>query len=201
MTLKKRLALMLSVVATIGVIATLASNGIDNPDTPIVSMLASFKYFTIQSNIFVIFYFALLLSAKISENSLFKKLIGAVTAYITITFIVFVFMLQSTWHPEGIAQLGNIINHYIVPILTIAFLVFYRKDYNFKMQDLIIWMIYPITYVLFLLLHGVITGDYIYPFFEIDELGITYFLLAFFGIMILFFLISIGEIILTKKKE
>lgn len=199
--MKKRLAIALATVALIGVVATMLSNALDNPETPWSSALTSLKYFTIQSNLMVVVYFALFGLTKLADKRWFTDLCGAVVTYITITFIVFALMLQGTWHPEGLAQFGNILNHYVVPVAAIAFLVFYRKDYQFRWKNITTWIIYPLVYIVFLVIHGLITTDYIYPFFEIDELGIIYFLITFFSIMALFFLLSWANIALTKNKK
>jgi len=198
--MKNKYAVALSVVAIVGVLATMLSNALDNPETPLMSALTSLKYFTIQSNIFIAVYFGVASTKYFSQKKWFSDLLGAVLVYITITFLVFAVMLQGTWRPEGLAQFGNILNHYLVPLSAIAFLVWFRNDYQFHWNSIYKWITYPLVYIIFLLIHGIITTDYIYPFFEIDELGIGYFLITFLGIMCLFFLLSWGAISLTKKK-
>jgi len=199
--MKKKIAFVIAFIALFGVISTILATGLDNPLTPWASALSTLKYFTIQSNIIVILYFALFSFGKLRDNTMFIKLIGAVVVYITITFLVFAVMLQGTWNPVGLALLGSVLNHYVVPLMVISFFITYRKKYQFVKKDLLQWLVYPLVYLLFLIIHGIISNDYIYPFFEIDDYGLLYFLVAFIGIMTLFFILSFGAILLTKKKN
>jgi len=199
--MKKKIAFVIAFIALFGVISTILATGLDNPLTPWASALSTLKYFTIQSNIIVILYFALFSFGKLRDNTMFIKLIGAVVVYITITFLVFAVMLQGTWNPVGLALLGSVLNHYVVPLMVISFFITYRKKYQFVKKDILQWLVYPLVYLLFLIIHGIISNDYIYPFFEIDDYGLLYFLVAFIGIMTLFFILSFGAILLTKKKN
>lgn len=199
--MKKAFSLIIVIAGTIGVLSTMIGSAIDNPTMPLLSSLQTLRYFTIQSNLIVVVYFWLLFSLKLDKNKKFNDMLGGVTVYITITFIVFAIMLARTWNPVGISQVGNILNHYIVPLLTIGFLIQFRKEYHFSFSNIKFWIIYPLIYGIFVLIHGAITLDYLYPFFEIDTNGIWYFLISVFTIIILFFFLSCSFIYLTKKKK
>ena len=199
--MKKAFTLTIVVLGTIGVLSTMIGSAIDNPGSPLISALQTFRYFTIQSNLIVIVYFWLIFSLKLDKNKKFNDFLGGVTVYITITFLVFAIMLAGTWNPNGVSQLGNILNHYITPLLTIGFLVWYRQEYNFEFSNIKKWIIYPLLYVVFVLIHGSITSDYIYPFFEVDTLGIWYFLISVFSIVTLFLILSSSLVFLTKKNK
>lgn len=188
--MKRKLSLAIFLLATLGVLATVISIGMENPDSPVKTALGAFKYFTIQSNVIVIIYFSMVYSMKFDSKPVFHTLLGGVTVYITITFIVFAALLQSVWNPQGLGLIGNILNHYAVPLMTIGFLIYFRKDYQFRYRDVRYWILYPIVYVIFLIIHGLVTQDYIYPFFEIDEIGFGNFILMFSIIMTLFLLLS-----------
>lgn len=141
--------------------------------------LVLFKYFTIQSNIIVVLYFSMLLWTKSHQKSMiFRNYIGAVTLCITMTFSMFFLFLEPIWNPQGIHLISSTILHYINPFLVIVFFVISMKDYSFRYKDIAIWVIYPILYLIFVLIFGAITGDYIYPFLNINELGILTFVLT-----------------------
>lgn len=199
--MKRKIALLIATLGSIGVLSTMIGSALDNPLTPFGSALGTLRYFTIQSNIIVIVYFWLLFLLKFDKHKKFNDSFGGVTVYISITFIVFAIMLARTWNPSGISQVGNILNHYVVPLLTLGYLIWFRKSYNFRLSNIKSWIIYPILYVIFVLIHGAFTQDYLYPFFEIDTIKIGYFLLAFLGIVTLFFILSISYIFLTKNKD
>ncbi len=199
--MKRTYALIISLFSLVGVVLTAVSAGLDNPEHFWFSAVSVLKYFTIQSNLMVTIYFGAIYFFKWDQQPKLKPWLGAVTVYITITFLVFVTLLQNIWHPVGIGLWGNILNHYVTPIFSIVFLVIYRKDYLFTKSNILQWLIYPLIYIVFVLISGLAVGDYIYPFFQINEVGVGGFLIVFFCIMVLFFLLSIGAIILTRKKN
>ncbi len=199
--MKRKFALTIVVLSIFGVLSTFISTAIDNPDTPLISSLLTLRYFTIQSNLIVLTYFWMLFYLKLDKNVKFNKFLGGVTVYITITFLVFAIALQKTWHPEGIGLVGNILNHYVVPIGTLAFLGWFKKDYLFTFSDIKTWLIYPIVYLVFLVIQGLISGDYIYPFFQIDEVGVLPFIYGILGVILLFLGLSAASIFITSKNK
>jgi cellulose synthase/poly-beta-1,6-N-acetylglucosamine synthase-like glycosyltransferase len=162
----------------------LSKEALLTPDTSFDSIVL-FKYFTIQTNILVVVYFSAMLTMKQSfQNSIFKNFIGGVTLCITVTFTMFLFFLESNWDPQGLSALSSIIMHYISPVLVISFFTAHIKEYTFRTIDIFYWAIYPIFYVLFILVFGSITSDYIYPFFNLNELGILRVVLTIFVLIL-----------------
>lgn len=90
-------------------------------------------YFTILSNILVVGFFIFLLFNKKD----YPKLKGAITMSITVTFLIFHFMLRPTmfdmintsYSPYSIS---NLLVHYIVPIMTIFDWIFFDKKGSIK---------------------------------------------------------------------
>lgn len=199
--MKRKFALIIAVLGTLGILFTLIYHMFDNPSTPLASGLEIFRYFTILSNLIVAIYFWLLFSLNLDKNSLFKKLLGGVAVYITITGVVFALFLQADFQQFGLDKVGSIISHYIIPILTVGFLLFFREDYNFSFKDIIKWSIFPIGYIIFLLIRGSVTSDYIYPFLELDSLGFGLFTLYFIVLIAFFGILSIGVVCLTRIKK
>ena len=116
-------------------------------------------YFTYQSNILVITYFILdiinILNKKETFHPRFK---GAVTTSITLTFLIYHFLLSPTAEDyKGIFYIRNIILHYIVPIMTIFDYVIFDKKGAYKIVDPLIWLIIPIIYFTFMSLSNVVS--------------------------------------------
>ncbi|XMB72903.1 Pr6Pr family membrane protein [Mycoplasmatota bacterium WC30] len=199
--MKRKFALIIVILATVGVLATIISTALENPETPVISSILTLRYFTIQSNFIVIIYFWWLFSGKFKQNKQFTQLFGGVVVYITITFMVFAIVLQKTWNPDGIGLIGNVLNHYVTPIGTLIFLGLFRKDYQFTFSDIKTWLIYPIVYLIILVLQGLISGDYIYPFFQIDEIGVLPFIYGILGIIVLFMGLSIAAVFVTPNQS
>jgi hypothetical protein len=150
--------------------------------------LFGFKYYTMQTNLMVTIWFTLAIFWYNKPESLEKimgPLKGAFTLYITTTFIFFAILLQMFYHPTGWAAFSNIILHYLTPIAFIVDWIFTETKVKYKWNYLPYWTIYPIGYLVFSLIHGIITGDYIYSFLDISRLGLFY-------ILSISFLVGVG---------
>jgi len=145
--------------------------------------LNGFKYYTMQTNIMVSVWLILAIVWHNKPESLKKitgPLKGAFTFYITTTFIFFAILLQIFYRPTGFAAFSNIILHYVTPIAFIVDWVLTETKLKYKWNYLPYWTIYPLCYLLFSFIHGSLTGDYIYPFLNISQLGILGYSLSIF---------------------
>lgn len=205
MKTKKYFALGIAISGTIGLLIVFLNTYFNpNPELSTSAFAQSvglLKYFTMQSNILVVTYFWILFSLGLDKNESFNRLLGGVVVSITITFIVFAIMLQGTYQPVGWFKVSNLFNHYITPILAISFLLTFRNEYNFTLKDTRIWIIFPALYLVFMLIYGSITSDYLYPFFQIDEIGILMFLIAVVGLVLFFFILSILFMKIVSQKN
>jgi len=143
---------------------------------PILEWFNSFKAFTIQTNFMVTIWLTLAILWHNKPETLEKitgPLKGALTVYITITFIFFAVLLAPFYQPTGWAAFSNIVFHYITPIAFIVdwILTENKKRYNWKYLPYWI-LIYPVCYQAFVFIHGTFTGNYIYYFFDVNALGI-----------------------------
>ncbi len=196
--MKKTFKYVLILISLTGILFTMISAGFDDTRYSFLKTLNTLKYFTIQSNIILFAYFVMSLLPKFSQNRSFKKAFGAVLIYITVTFIVFATLLENIWHPEGLALAGDLLNHYITPILAIIYYLYFRKDYEFAIKDIKYWFVYPLVYLVFLIIHGIITQDYIYPFFNINVFGIFAFLIVLSGILLFGLLLAFAIVFISK---
>ena len=151
-------------------------------------------YFTYQSNMLVITHFILdiinILKKKETFHPRFK---GAVTTSITLTFLIYHFLLSPTAEDyKGIFYIRNIILHYIVPIMTIFDYVIFDKKGNYKIVDPLIWLIIPTIYFTFMLIRAKVGGPFAngsyYPYFivDIDKYGLKTVLRNIFFIALFF---------------
>jgi hypothetical protein len=151
--------------------------------------LVGLKYYTMQTNLMVTIWFTLAIIWHDKPESLEKitgPLKGAFTLYITTTFVFFAILLQIFYHPTGWAAFSNLILHYITPIAFIIDWVLTESKVQYKWNYLPYWIIYPICYLVFALIHGTFTGDYIYPFLDVNRRGIGGYLIS------ICFLIGVG---------
>ncbi|WP_300712043.1 Pr6Pr family membrane protein [uncultured Brachyspira sp.] len=137
-------------------------------------------YFTYQSNMLVIVYFILdIINIIKKDKSLYPRFKGAVTMSITVTFLVYHFLLSPTAEKyEGLPYIRNIILHYILPIMTILDYIIFDIKGIYKIIDPLLWLLIPIIYFIFILIRARLgepfsNGSY-YPYFftDIDKYGL-----------------------------
>lgn len=133
-----------------------------------------FEYFTILTNLIVAVSLTFALLAPISAPGRFfarTSVKTAVAVYIALVGIIYNTVLQGLYDFEGAAFVADFITHDLVPLLYVFYwLVFVPKgELSWKMP--ITWLIYPLVYVPYVLIRGVSTGRYPYPFLDVGDLG------------------------------
>ena len=132
-----------------------------------------------QTNLFVSVWLTLAIIWYNKPEALKKisgLLKGAVTVYITITLIFFAILLAPFYTPPaGWPAFSNLVVHYITPIAFIVDWILTENKLRYKWKFLLYWiLIYPVCFLAFVFIHGTFTGDYIYYFFNINNLGILW---------------------------
>jgi hypothetical protein len=170
---------LLVIVCLCGVILNVSALG---------SRLSSIlSYFTIQSNIAVLLFFAGLMIYTWHRGSLpasawYSTVKGCVTLCITVTFLVFHFILRPTLFSMSasvtyVFSPANFIVHYVVPIMTIADWLLFEPKGGFRKTDPLKWLIAPLAYLIFVLIgarFGIFSNSgsrYPYFFLDIDKYG------------------------------
>jgi len=200
--MKNKFEITIFMLAVLGITLTLFDTMfLSDATRPFLEGAMLFRYFTIQSNFIVALYFGLRCTTRFTDNKRFEAMLGGVAIYITITFIVFMTMLDPIYNPEGLNLVGSTFSHYIVPILVIIYMIHYRFDYNFVMKDILKWMIYPICYLGFMIVYGSITNDYLYPFFQVSKIGVVGLIIVILIMLIFFLFVSFLLVKILSKKE
>ena len=172
------------------------------------TIIRYFSFFTILTNLIVAIYFTQLLFRKNNEVTSLPKRnnnLTAITVYIVIVGLVYQVVLRSLWHPEGLQKLVDELLHTIIPAAVLIFWLVYQNFDRLKWNSIFPWLIYPLVYLVYVLIRGKSSGYYPYPFVDVDQLGIqkviinSTFLLLFF-VFISAILIGCGKLMLSKKQ-
>lgn len=133
-----------------------------------------FSYFTILSNVLVA---VTLTSAALMPDSgigrlLTRPIVATSTAvYITVTGLVYYFLLAALYDLEGWTKHFDHILHYVVPPAYVLFwLAFVRKG-TLHIGSIPWMLIAPLAYGVYTLLRGPFVDWYPYPFIDVTELG------------------------------
>ena len=169
------------------------------------TLLRFFAFFTIDTNIIVALCFTFIfLGNNTRLGRFFSKAstVTAITVYITIVGIVYNVILRSTWDPQGTQKLVDELLHSVIPVLFIIFWLIFVPLEQLKWKNAFPWLIYPIIYMAYAILHGAITEFYPYPFVDVNDLGYSEALWNAGGVLLIILLLSCSLIAtgkLTKR--
>lgn len=199
--MKNKLSILFATIAWVAVL-TQYDLMIENRVTPILeTTIRFFSFFTILTNLLVALYFTFsLLKKKNSNQSIINKpgTLTAVTVYITIVGLVYQVLLRHIWEPKGTQKVVDELLHSAIPIFVIIFWYLYEEKKSIAYQQILKWLIYPLIYLVFILIRGNFSNFYPYPFVNVTNLGLTAVLINSAGLMVFFFCISAGFIKLGK---
>lgn len=132
-----------------------------------------FSFFTIQSNILasitLIAGAVLLLKGKAAQHTLWR---GAVTLYMLVTGIIFAALLSGL--DAGVLTAvpwDNTVLHYIMPIAVFGDWLLDRPRQQIPFKRALVWLAYPLTYLVYTLVRGHLVDWYPYPFLNVADKG------------------------------
>ncbi|ERJ11483.1 Pr6Pr family membrane protein [Haloplasma contractile] len=131
-------------------------------------------YFTIQSNLLIAIWLtaSCIYTKRNQDHFLFKPIVkGGITLYISITGIIYVTMLAGLWEPTGIRAIGVFILHYLTPLGAFIDWLIFEKKRAYKWDFILVWMAYPLGYLMFCLIRGPLVDYYPYPFINVSVYG------------------------------
>jgi len=161
-----------------------------------------FSFFTILTNTMVAIYFSYQgIKANISGGSILNKpgTLTALTIYITIVSLIYQLILRQTWHPEGLDRVVDELLHTIIPIFTIIYWFAYENKKDIPFNVIPKWLIYPATYLVFILTRGHFSNFYPYPFVDVLNLGIRNVLINSAALILFFVFMSVLYIFIGKR--
>ncbi|MFF5212646.1 Pr6Pr family membrane protein [Streptosporangium sp. NPDC000396] len=189
--------LMLILAAVVGLIYTWLA--LASPLNPLV-------LFTVQSNLMLAGYCSWRVVSRRRPSAGVK---GAVTLYIVITGLVWHFLRMRGANPfehlslSGLG-LGNFLLHYVTPIMAVIdWLVFDRTAPRPKWAAALVWLTYPMAYLVFALIRGALLPSYAwkrypYPFLDVDRFGYGGVSLMAVALAVCFLLLGYGLIALHR---
>jgi len=155
-------------------------------------LLPAIAYFTIQSNILVVLALVFFLFAN-HGNRTAAVARGGAMIYILVTGLVFHFILVPglpEYFAEGVTFRHHI-THTIAPIGFILDWVLFDRKGLMRYSDLKYWIIYPLLYWIFTIIHGRISGLYPYFFMDAGAIGFAAVLTWFFALTAFFSILGL----------
>lgn len=133
-----------------------------------------FSYYTILTNLLVAIYFTTKLVGK--PLWIVKYLhtpAGAtgVALHITIVGLVYQLLLRNIWNPQGALLLADYFLHAVIPLYFVLYWLLLVPKKSITYAHISVWLLYPVLYLLYTLIHGAYSGFYPYPFVHVTMLG------------------------------
>lgn len=164
-------------------------------------ILRFFSYFTILTNILVAIYFTTIGLAPASKPGRFilkAQTSTAITVYIMVVGIVYNVVLRSLWQPFGLQLIVDELLHSVIPVFALLYWITLVNKSGLKWNNVFSWLIYPLGYLVFVLIRGAFSGFYPYPFIDVTALGYSETLRNSIYLFIAFLLLSIFMVFLAK---
>jgi hypothetical protein len=129
-----------------------------------------FSFFTILTNILVAVCVTMLLLG-IQNRFTDERTVTALAVYIAIVGITYNLILRSIWNPEELQKITDELLHATTPLLFVVYWLVFIPKHNLKWTDAFSWLIYPLAYSIYSLVHGLISNWYPYPFVDPNKIG------------------------------
>ena len=175
---------------------------VDNRSISLVqTIIRFFSYFTIDTNFLVAICSAILVlipKSKIGNFFNRQTTLTAITVYIVVVGIIYNFNLRALGTPIGLLILLNELMHLIIPLLFFIFWLVSVPKNLLKWKDFWTWLIYPLLYIIIILLLGSNSNFYPYPFINVNEIGTNQTLINSLIIALLFAGLSLLFITFSK---
>ncbi|WP_288073317.1 Pr6Pr family membrane protein [Hydrotalea sp.] len=202
--MRKKIALFFSCIIWLSVALQLylmlQNRVVSVPET----LVRFFSFFTILTNTVAAVYFTVqfrsmhLLSGPGS--------LTAITVYITIVGLVYQIVLRPLWQPVGLQKPVDEMLHSVNPLLVIVYWYEFEARKQVQYRQILGWLIYPLLYLVYILIRGSFSGFYPYPFVNVIQIGwqqtllnalILFFVFAGLGV----FLIFLGKMFPERKSS
>jgi hypothetical protein len=130
------------------------------------------SFFTIETNLLVAIVLTIFCARPQAEQFLTRpSLTSALVDYVIIVGVVYALLLRNLWHPHGLRLLADIALHDAIPILYPFYWLVFMPRGGLRWSDPAWWLVFPVLYFLYSMLRGAAFGIYLYPFFDVAQLG------------------------------
>ncbi|MEO8664847.1 MAG: Pr6Pr family membrane protein [Ignavibacteria bacterium] len=164
-------------------------------------IIVFFGFMTILTNILVVLSYLIPLSGRNSMLSIFfsnQTVLSGILVYIFVVGIAYHFLLADQWNPKGLALITDLLLHYIVPCLYFVYWILFVKKGSQKFMNSIKWLVYPLLYIIYILIRGAISGLYPYHFIDVNILGYGEVFKNIFFLMIAYIVFGIVVVLFDK---
>jgi hypothetical protein len=160
-----------------------------------------FSYFTITTNLLVAFSLS---AAQLNPRSRFGAFFSkssvqtAIAGNILVVALIYNVVLAKLSNLTGSAWLVDFLLHSTIPVLYMVYWLLFVPKGVLSLWAPLVWLLYPLAYVLYSMTRGAIVGWYPYPFVDVGDLGYTMVLFNSVKILAVFLVIFYGLALVDK---
>ncbi|GHB48010.1 Pr6Pr family membrane protein [Mongoliitalea lutea] len=173
-----------------------------NPLTWSEATIRFFSYFTILTNTLLAIYFSSQVHGDLHDRGKIWKKPGtltAITVYILVVGLVYQVVLRAIWDPQGMARVTDELLHTLNPMLGLLFWWLFEDKKAVEWKQLPYWLLYPLGYFVYTIIHGQISGFYPYPFVDLNSISVGQLVFNFLVLSLVFMGIA-GLLVWIGKK-
>ncbi len=133
------------------------------------------SYFTILTNMLIAFGLTVcVLNPSSGMGNFFSapSTQSGMVVYIVVVAVVYNIVLKDLWNPKDLQLIADIILHYAIPVAYVLYWFGFVKKGSLSWSHPFKWLIYPLFYILYVLIRGAVIGRFPYPFLDVSQLGI-----------------------------
>ena len=142
--------------------------------TTIGSIVQILSYFTILTNLVVaLAYSFILLGPNTKPGKFFSQTstLTGIAVYIGVIGFIYELLLRDRWDIDGLMKVTDILLHTVNPILFLIFWFVFVPKQHLPWRLAIYWLMYPLVYLIYILIRGEIFDVYPYHFINVTTLG------------------------------
>ena len=133
-----------------------------------------------------------------AKGSIHRAVPFALATAITIVAIVYHTLLAADHHPVGLDWYTNQMHHTIIPAATVGWWLAFTRPADNGWKDLPLVMIAPVTYTVYALVYGEMSGFYAYFFLDVPQYGYGRVFANIAGLALVFMLF--GALLLALRR-
>jgi hypothetical protein len=153
-----------------------------------------FAYFTIITNIAAMVTMAGIASGRVKDQSW----LTAITSYLIILSLVYHFLLSGERNLSGWPFFVDALLHYVIPAATLIAWVFVFPKRGLTWSQPLIWLVYPMGYLVSCMARGAVENWYPYFFLDVAKFGFGQVALNAVGLAVIFVLSGLALVGVSK---
>jgi hypothetical protein len=166
------------------------------------ALIRFFSFFTILTNILIGIYVVALLPPRMMRDPFFTRppVQTALVMYITVVGLIYNLILRGEWHSSGLQAVLHDILHTVIPLLVIIYWVVWVNARQVRYTSILLWLVYPAVYTLFVFIRASSNRWYPYPFMDLARLGGQAVLINCLWVLAVFLFFSLLYVFWGRRK-